>query len=327
MTLVLLALTEREAVVTADCLLSDRARPYDDEAIKTASVRFRDARLAMGYSGLAGLALPRGHRGPTPAGAFRTMEWLLNGILATGGQDGMIPSLHRWRDLMTATFPAQGAPPNARRLEVALAGFWATEVGVRPVVVKLTNIDTNGATVPVFDLRVVTLDDGGYVAAIGRTASITRSQLHELRLLADEPERPARALTGKSIATIRAAARSSAGLGVVGDICTSVVMYPNGAQSGTFVRTESSDVFLQSHLVDTTDGPFHGIWMDVLVRGDSEDGTPGGRLISFPRAAKASRCPCGSGLKYRHCHKRRKASRRRRANRVKYEAGPFRFPG
>lgn len=143
-----MATNSQYSVVTADCLVSIGANPYDALVVKTAAVWYKDARLALGFSGLAGLNLQRGQRGPvSDPGSFRTMWWLLDGILGTSKPDYMMQnSLARLAQYMATTFPPAGTPPSLMALELGFAGSWSTNLGIKQVVGKITNLDRTVST-------------------------------------------------------------------------------------------------------------------------------------------------------------------------------------
>ncbi len=328
-----MATNSQYSVVTADCLVSIGANPYDALVVKTAAVWYKDARLALGFSGLAGLNLQRGQRGPvSDPGSFRTMWWLLDGILGTSKPDYMMQnSLARLAQYMATTFPPAGTPPSLMALELGFAGSWSTNLGIKQVVGKITNLDRTVSTGISRDFTVkLAIRDDPALWACGLKDAIDFDSYKRLFQLVEEG-RPARAITNKGIDIIRNAARSKQGNGRIGEVCTSIVIpagdpSTSGPITGDFKVVSPSDRLHQSHLVDATDGPDRGLYADAALRGDQPDGTPGGRVFVFPVLPSAAPCACGSGLKFRHCHTRRKASRRRRAGRDVSIAGRYRFP-
>lgn len=132
---------------------------------------------------------------------------------------------------------------------------------------------------------------------------------------------PSKAATGKSVDLIRKASRTPNGRGVIGDICVSLVIPADPSQdaiSDFHAMPPASDRWFQSYVADASGGPNGGVYMGGTIRAD--------HAIVFPRVADAAPCTCGRGMKYRHCHKRRKASRRRRVGRSVLTVGPFRIP-
>lgn len=305
MTLVLACVNSDAAVVVADCLISTGGRPFDDEVTKIALVTFDDARLAMSYTGLASVGLPPGHRGPAPAGAFRTIEWLGNSLIDLGAATGMmIPTLGALKDRLDAGFPP--IPLNAvdRLLIVGFVGYRYEGGRIIKTAGTIGNAVVEGdrwVGGSTFEMWTEEVSAASMLALGRRRAIVEDTRLRLADLVS--ARRPALAVAEKATGLIREAARHPAASGSIGDLCMSLVV-PADASIPAVSRHHADKVggvIFQAHSVRVAAGG--GLFvLDPSVRG----GLPGqpASPIAIPKVSKYAPCPCGSGKKYKWCHGR-----------------------
>jgi hypothetical protein len=311
-TLVLGSVNSDAAVIVADCLLSWQKRPFDDEVTKIALVTFEDARLAMGFTGLAGLGLTKAQRGPAPAGTFRTIEWICDTLADVGPASGqMLPSLSALRERMTADFPPLPVHMAHQMLALGFVGYRYEGSKAIKVAATISNVSDQGGQFVVSREFELCSEDvaGASLLALGVHRALVEAARKQLADLISD-RRPPHAIAEKATEVIRQAARQRKAGGAVGDLCMSLVVPSNPASpavSRHHADRVSGVAFLPRSISLTRDGGV--ITLDPSIRGGLPGDVPS--PIVFPKVPKNAPCPCGSGRKYKRCHGRTSRLKRR----------------
>lgn len=327
MTLVLATVNGHEAVMVADGQVSEGSVPSDREHVKLTIVMFEDATLAMGFTGLATVGVVRGHRGPAPAGAYRTVEWVADQLVAAADPDHlMIPTLVRLKDRLSARYPPVTVQASDALLVLGFVGFRYDEQGTHRIASTLGNSEPTAdgklRAGQEFDLAIEHVQAAS-ILALGRPAALVESSRLQLADLVSS-RAPGQAIAAKAVEVIREAARSPAAGSAVGDMCMSLIIPSDRSQP---IRTSHhadrpGSLYYLAHVVDLRLGPNAGVYMDVVIKG----GLPQGpfRDIVFPKVPRNAPCSCGSGKKYRACHGR--PMRAPKGVQPTIVLGPYRLP-
>ena len=113
MTLILGLANQQQVILISDRRLSVNGKVVEDESNKAATLNLQDARLAVGFTGLA------------RAGRFQTRRWLLEALLESANPDYQMEStIRRFCNRATQDFAEIVLRRKSdKRLTVVLAGY------------------------------------------------------------------------------------------------------------------------------------------------------------------------------------------------------------
>ena len=225
MTLIMSLFGKDYVALVADRRLTCNGRLVDDESNKATALKFEDATLACGFTGLA------------TCGAFRTQDWLLDALWEAAPPDYLsVPTLQRLRDRISHEFATnpeiRRVPLDHRRLAIHFAGFHYAPEGVFPCGAVLTNFAgfAGIGDLPTgpsdFVLRQVVPDDTTRVGVIGAWPAVNGDDYQALNSLLASNKTAAAAI-GKAIETFHTIADRPAAAGTVGGQLNSVVLHAN----------------------------------------------------------------------------------------------------
>ena len=309
--------------MSGDCLLSWNRTRIDNDAAKLTLIRTADARVAMGFTGLAALNVPSGHRGPAPAGAFRTVTWLIDLANGAAGPDYvLLPMLDRMADAMSKDWPPPGAPAEGRLLSVGFTGFRYAGGLHLPVLAIIQNVEPTAGGFRIAREFHVEHREAPALMALGLHKVITDADLADLKRVIET--QPADAVRQVLVAVTRRAASSKTGANVVGDIIQSIAIPSDPTMSATvdYHAPNAWPYFALPHSLDARGRPDDLMLLDLRYRG----GEPSGPLrdITFPRPKRGHPCTCGSGMPWRACHG--DTRRKNRSSETQISIGPYRLP-
>lgn len=217
MTLLACVANQAHTVFAADRKLVGSST--DDEANKVTVFVAADARVVVGFAGLATVGAP-----PT----FRTHQWVTETLANVAPPDCHIqPVIDRFSLAATKTYSAIAATRVRRVTGFAFAGYryevLPNEVRVRFLHRVVHNGDISSEDFRVYD-NTLSVGRQAYVAAYGSGVdAIDDEDVRQLLSLA-EANKPAAALLGKLIDTMYTAAASPKAKGSINKQCSSVVL-------------------------------------------------------------------------------------------------------
>jgi hypothetical protein len=300
-----------QTILVADRRLSSSGNPETELSNKLATMVTRDARVAVGYTGLGtfGTFKPDDHIGPPPAGSFRSASWLAETLMEVAAPDYLIdPMLERLAGHATKRFEQlrkRGARDEDRALEVVFAGYKYTRL---ETVLYLRTVTNFGAPPrPRFSVEVPHppgyLED--YCVALGAWAALRGEHRGRLHALVKAGATPA-GLVDFAVATIRKAALDALAKNSIGQDCTSVVLPLDQASMSIadFHPAKGTNIAYFPTQIDARGGPAGAtIILDPVFIAHPKTADPG-ETWKVRKVGRNQLCPCGSGRKYKRCHGR-----------------------
>jgi hypothetical protein len=293
--------------------LSDRrltlrsGKPGLDEN-KATLVTCKNARLLMGFSGLASTT---GHR---------TAEWLLEILAEAAPPDDLAEAIiHRFVRLATEAFscrPLSRVSREDRRLSVMFSGYgyWTEPpLQIAALVSNFQDFESHRDAPEAWnEFRPFFLWEkrppvgeavATYVQRIGAWPVLGPQEVAPLRTMLQE-RRPAEAVVGKAVEVMREAAAHPAARGTIGEDLSSAVIRPDPANPtnvGYHVTRPVHDVPMinQAILLGKERGRI--LMRDAVVGAPEPAVTP---PLLVQKVGRNRPCPCGSGKKYKRCHGR-----------------------
>jgi hypothetical protein len=283
---------------------SGKVTLVDEESNKAAVLTTKDARVAVAFTGLATVGVPRGHQGPPPPGGFRTAWWIVESLGECVKTDQLLlPTLERFRLAAEAKFSGLNVREKDRVIAMVIAGYTYGDAGGSQVFHR-TLSNMQGDTFQAHPGFVLSDPDPGsaanYMMAAGARAGIEDDDVAFLAELVDDPSSRPGAVVARAVHTIRSVASRSASRNLVGPQCTSVILPADPsrpAESGYHTATGSPHVYGVNEVRAHDDVL---LVMDPKITG----GIPGGELspIAGPKIGRDKPCWCGSGKKFKKCH-------------------------
>lgn len=264
-----------------------------------------NARLAFGYTGLARY------------GSFKTIDWLLTALHESGPPDFIAHSvLERLRENASRTLrqhsALQHAPRFAKKLSIMFSGY--IYGNGRPqqgyaLISNYVNLDTGhqfDTTQDEFMSRYFSAIDVAsnptLIERIGNWHGITERDIYQFRQVLNE-RKPRQAILDVAVDFIRNLADRPGSKKCIGKQLTSICISPNlqdpvetnyhtsVVRRGTYMPAQ---VFLHPNN--------HCIISNISIEPGDEATPP----ISVPKTNKNAPCPCGSKIRFRNCHGKRK---------------------
>jgi hypothetical protein len=289
-----------------------------DDAVKSGAFLCGDARLAYGFTGLA-------FTGPSEARTFDTRSWLRGALLGAAESGYQIEGIiDRLSAMATATFQSEpgilSTSPANRRLSVMLSGFWNTTAGCLPAGWIITNFQNNfdlgtgepDSTVgrPTFSVwrwhqSVSPTQEYAHVERLGAWRGVTAARLASLHELLTSGA-PVHAIVGMGIATLREASGYLGTAGArVGREASIVIIHKDPTvpiEFGSDVASVRREV-ANPDIVTAIDAKKRG-WVTLALEAMPTREDP--YHMAVPAVHRNAPCPCGSGRRYRECHRPRR---------------------
>ena len=304
MTLILALCNHDNAILVSDRRLVSGGTTVTDEFNKAATLRTRDSRFLVAFTGLA------------EYGTFHTSKWLFESLLDAAPPEYLIdPMLHRLSEKATNRWSSISVhDPGDKRLSIVLVGYGYDETPPRAYLHLVSNYEdlkANEQSVPSAQFRVNSLRDTGasdseprLLAVFGAHQALLRSESGSLAALL-QPGHPPEAIVGKCVEVVRHAADSPNARGMIGRQCSSIVM-PSDPLQPASQQYHSDKAVSRAYgvsVVEARGGEFGClIKMDPYFEVRDAAGLP--LTIAVNKVGRNHPCPCGSGRKYKRCHGR-----------------------
>ncbi len=303
MTLILAFANSDATIMVADRRLSLEGIPTTEESNKLALLICDNARVAMGYTGLA-----------VDGAGLSTADWLLEAAL------GAIPDKCQLGSLLehlcqaaTERWKAVDLLPERKLLTVVFAGYTYHQSPPRGVVACLSNFEDfargrrSPTALPAFTVEVweearPSPEPYYLTNAFGAVANLKGHSIEAFKGLLQRGA-PRTAIRDKAWALIDDVAAKEGVPGPVGNQCGSVIV-PRDLSDVPIIDYHSAksawSVEFPSVVHVTSDGT-GGAVKGMGLRANDPSST---RPLVTPRVGRNHPCPCGSGKKFKHCHGR-----------------------
>ncbi len=274
MTLLVALASKDYALLLADRRVTAAGSTVDDEFNKVCVLFCDDARVAIGFTGLATYE------------TFNTSDWLVDELSNIGDSSGelldILTELGRRAEVKLASLSA-----HYKRLGLLAVGFVYWEAAPRPTAYVLSNFGQGNK----FSLRVVPCTSGALVEVAGTTDQLPVKAEQSLRHLLSS-NLPASHALRCAVRHLRHTASQGTSSGLIGSQCNSAIV--PAAPNTTIVTTYHSS--FHSYVAY---GP-----NVVVTQGMRVYGTElfSGTVIAGAEIRKQDPCWCGSGMKFKHCH-------------------------
>ncbi|MEW6367905.1 MAG: SEC-C domain-containing protein [Acidobacteriota bacterium] len=290
-------------IQVSDRRLTDQSgEVIDDESNKAIIMLCENARLAIGFTGLA------------RTGTFCTREWLLNTLNAAGPPEFAAKEIvERVGEMATREFSRNpllsGLPKQAKRLTVMLAGYLYHHdppLGALAIISNYFDVDSGELSPEAWDTFKVylrqelrpSLSEPVLPFVIGAEPRVNKRLIAELVSLT-ERKKPAGAIVEK-IVELFAAASSDPLLGdIIGDQLN-IVVNPRDLKSPVITEYRSSVIRREAYLPDQAYVCKDRHLNISNIRIEPID--PSTPPMSGPKLHAKQPCWCHSGKKYKDCH-------------------------
>jgi hypothetical protein len=298
MTFVISLANADQIIQVSDRRLSWKGQMVDDSSNKAGHAICKDASFVFAFTGLA------------KVGTHSTALWLLD-ALYNAAQKG-----HEFLNIVEAfaeeacsyfhtTSDIRRLPASDRRLTVMLTGYTANDLIVSSLISNYQDF-SNFIDHPTASRKFTAhteissspaAENPTMIQVIGQLRALSQADEIDLRQMLDR-RAPYEAISQKAIALVQDIANRSDTNGSVGGKINTA-------------RLTRLDPFapIAGYASDIVENTMHLLNQVNLTKGAPKLTVANVQLsaatpIIFPRVHKNAACPCGSGLKYRDCHKR-----------------------
>lgn len=298
-----------QAILVADRRVTGHPALVSDEANKAAILRTDRERFAFAFTGLA-----------ATTDGYRTETALLEILAQSGPPEYAIgPMLPRLMRRATEVFRddprINSLPARQRRLSVKFIGYLNHYSPPRLGIAILTNFQDfeagRDSVEPWAEFRLCTFlpadatdDNPTWVQHIGAWQATDPADTAALRQMLSE-RRPARAIVEKAVSVVRELADRPAAQGTVGRQLSSIIL-PRDPRSQPRMQyhtaTVSGGLFLPNEVIVTRRATL--LIHDRSIRPAGPAGPSA--IMNVPEVHRNAPCPCGSGKRYRDCHRARR---------------------
>ena len=274
----------------------------DDESNKSILLRCANARLAIGFTGLAGCEV------------FNTREWLLSTLNECALPDRTAHNLfNRFAIRATERFRRLHLARDRKRLTIMATGYLDgidPPLGALAVISNCQNLDTGVLSSEAWDdfrcfFREEQRPNSGSIALffdVGTLPSVRPVDSAKVIELV-KARKPADAIVGKLLEIFRRCAESPLGGNLIGKQLMSLIIPRERSRAvlcGYHSDTVKQETYFPDQILVESD-KLHMNVINVSVRPGDPANTP---PMSGPRLRPGQTCWCTSGKKFKRCHGR-----------------------
>jgi hypothetical protein len=296
MTLILTAMNQRCVIQISDRRLTANGILVDDEANKAISLTTPDARLTLGFTGLA------------RAGTFDTRDWIMEAVNTAAIIDASAWGIiTRFANIATQTFKDTSAirrlTDTTRRLEIVFAGY---SHAVEPPLMVYACVTNAHGDSSIGEFRIDWSEEQknatgvpAWLSTAGNDAALQDEDVSLVVAALKKKISPKNLQAVLHSRMVKIADRP-ASRGLIGKQFDTIILERSGGPVTTMY--DSSIVKDEVHMASAifVHGPSQvSMYKDLLVRA----GNPTQAMV-VPRVHRNAPCPCGSRVRYRECHGR-----------------------
>ncbi len=307
MTLIIAAGNSEQFIQVSDRRLTVNGVVNDDESNKAIVLNCANARLAIGFTGLAKFS------------SFNTRDWLLSTLNECGPPDYTAGNiLNRFKDRATQDFQSLsalgGLPQQNKRLSIMFTGYLyhhQPPLGALAILSNFQNIDTGVVSTEAWNhfkcfFREERRPNNGKISlfySIGTLPPVDKNDLKKLTMLV-KFGKPANAIVGKIVRMFHNLANRPEAKNMIGKQLNSIIL-PRDKTLSAESQYHSNTIKQESYLPDqiyVVSKKLRFNVTDISVKPVDPTNTP---PLSGPKLKPGQRCWCNSGKKYKHCHGRK----------------------
>lgn len=289
-------MNERCVIQISDRRLTSNGKLIDDEANKAIALTTPDARLTVAFTGLA------------KAGSFHTRDWLMDAIHDVARSDqsaeGIIKRLANVATKkFTETDAVRDVPQASRRLDIVFGGYSLGSVPPKMFYANVSNLRGDG-TIGKFDVewwieRRPFERSPTFLRSAGfDVATDDKNAAHVIKALQKmiDPQDLLAVLHSHAVKV----ADSPASKGMIGKQFDTIIVDRDGADPIALgYESDIAKPVSFSPSTITIAGPGQIMMTkDLKFWTDDPDA-----VVVVPRVHRNAPCPCGSGKRYRECHR------------------------
>lgn len=295
-----IALANADQIIqVSDRRLTDRGRLIDDSANKVCHARCDDASFLCCFTGLARVG-----------NEHITSRWLLAALQRAAQRNRACREIiellaEEATNYFRSSQYVRRLPPAQKRLTLMMSGYTHNDFIFNALISNFQDfvqfIDYPEAhekfSAHVEISCVPAAENPTMIQAIGQFSALTSEDRASLEQML-ETRRPAKAITQKAVALVQDISDRPSSGGTVGKKMNTVRLdrlEPWGPVSGYVTDERERRIYLVDQ-VDLRTGTF-----DVTIS-NMQVSAP--QPIVFPKVHRNAPCPCGSGKKFRFCHRR-----------------------
>lgn len=294
----------QNAILVSDRRLTMPDGSHNDESNKVFELITRDARMAIGFSGLA----------EAPSLGFRTRFWLPQALADVASPDhtivGMLPRLKARAERDISPLRVKD-----RRLSITGVGYINSSGSPRLAFFRLSNFESSNMQPSISDRASTEFQTWTWVSDEDAPSVRLRhiSGWHDVPSLAEATwneiyemlgsGKPPQAIVSRTVKLIRLTADARQTRGMVGRQCMSIVI-PSDPSTASVAAYHTSGVRATSYMpghIEARGGPYGVFAMADPEFGSADKKSP----VAVPQVPRNRPCPCGSGRKYKYCHGRK----------------------
>jgi hypothetical protein len=297
MTLVLACVNAEQVVQVSDRMISAGGKPVSKEMSKATVLTCSDARVTVGYAGLA--TAPR----------FIARDQLAEMLLEVAPPTYQIQDITLGlRDRLTYQFKQLRVDPVNRRFSVLISGFRYVDSGPQFLAAVLSNYQDFSSegeaaaylptALPEFQSMFRTSSPGEGLARVfrvGQTDAVADEDFADLNRMLHEMA-PPQAIASRAATAIRRA-RGVFFTGTIGEdvMAASVPVDPEKPVFGQYLPATAQATSYGVDQVMAIPGAAYAVNRMEL---HAENGSP----VAVPIVGRNRPCPCGSPFRYKQCH-------------------------
>jgi len=237
------------------------------------------------------------YTGVATTGKERTEDWIIDLLMdASEGGVSIYEVIENLKNIANSQVGEISRRINSEfKLELVIVGFYYSDNQVQPKVWRISNFHHG----PAFSIYSAGFTDNGiFIELGGTTGGVTEKEKREITSLLSQ-KRPAHGVEMKLVNVVKKASNNKNSFGTVGKQVNSCVL--SSSHNSPFLATYHSNISQQimysvNSVLSISDGRGSMMKDGMLITG--HECPP----VSLPKANPSQSCPCGSGLKFKHCH-------------------------
>lgn len=283
MTLIIGGINNRTAFLASDRRISSNGILIDDETTKCFFITTPDSRGVFAFTGLA------------YCNDFKTENLLCDTLdQLSKSQANIEPILRELRNVLNINFNSKNITCNNRYLTILYIGYTYSSETCEPKIFRISNFEFGGKP----DNFIFTEHDTGQIQLAGQTNSVGKAQVEKLNSLLSENKTDAVNIVAyMTIAKTSSNPLSNNTVGQKANVCTFSSEVNTPMTSTYYSEALTKKCFGANSLMLQPGGCTTFLSIEMTVPNNYPSPV-------IPKTKNNSLCPCGSGIRYKLCHKK-----------------------